>query len=470
MNNKTIHFFKEISQIPRESGNEKQISDFICAFAKERNLEFIQDKYGNVIIKKYNGENLPIIFQAHMDMVCEKEDIEFDFKKDPINIYEENGYIKAKGTTLGADNGIGVAQILNILDDDLKLNIEAIFTVSEETTMCGAENIDVSSLKGNIMINLDGFEEKTIITESASFYDIVMNLNYERKDDLKSSVYKVVLSGMEGGHSGFDIDKNRGNSSIELAQFLSKIEDVQISNFIGGTKFNVIPSYAESIFCSELNEQIIKNITQDFRKQLLNKYKTANITLEKIKVFENSEINPYIRTAEKILSKEESQRFIKSITSFKHGVYFKNENNSVTTSVNLGVVDLKNNILKIGVRSSKKIEEEKIIKELKDYAQKNNYEFVILGNQPGFETKKESGLVKNLCMAYDNAIGDNKLKVKPVHITVESGFFINKIPNLQVAIISPKIIGAHTTSERVEIKSIFECDTWIYEFLKVFLQ
>ena len=176
MNNKTISFFKEISNIPRESGNEKAISNYICEFAKKRNLNYLQDEYGNVIIKKYNGKNEPIIFQAHLDMVCEKDNNNHDFRKDPIEVYEAEGYLRAKGTTLGADNGIGVAQILNILDDSLKLNIEAIFTVSEETSMCGAENIDLSTIKGRLLIKLDGFNKKTIITERACFYDIIMNL------------------------------------------------------------------------------------------------------------------------------------------------------------------------------------------------------------------------------------------------------------------------------------------------------
>lgn len=198
MNGKTLDFFKEISKIPRESGNEMQISNYVCEFARIRNLDYIQDKYGNVIIKKYKGSNTPIIIQAHLDMVCEKDNIIHNFKTDPIEIYEKEGFLKAKGTTLGADNGIGVAQILNILDDELKLNIEAVFTVSEETDMHGAEKIDVSSLKGNQMLNLDGFEEKTIITESASFFDIIVNMNYKFKNEINTNLYKIKIEGMPG--------------------------------------------------------------------------------------------------------------------------------------------------------------------------------------------------------------------------------------------------------------------------------
>ena len=177
----TIDFFYEIAKIPRESGNEAQIAEYLCDFAKSRNLFYRRDEYNNVIIKKKNTEKEPIILQAHTDMICEKEEgIEFDFSKDPINVYEENGILRARGTTLGADNGIGIAQILNILNnDDIKCNVEAVFTATEETTMIGAEKIDVSILESKKMINLDGFEENTIIKESTCFYDIILNTNYD---------------------------------------------------------------------------------------------------------------------------------------------------------------------------------------------------------------------------------------------------------------------------------------------------
>ena len=175
---KTINYFKELSNIPRESGNESKIADYIVDFAKLRGLEYYRDNYNNVIVKKYVKGKKIIILQAHLDMVCEKDiNKEFDFKKDSIEVVEENGYLKANGTTLGADNGIGVAQILNILDSHYDVSIEAIFTTNEETTMEGAEKIDLSSLKGKKMINLDGFDADTILIESASFTDIDIKMN-----------------------------------------------------------------------------------------------------------------------------------------------------------------------------------------------------------------------------------------------------------------------------------------------------
>lgn len=455
MNTKTIRFFKDITNIPRESGNEKQISDYICKFAEERNLEYIQDEFNNVIIRKTDGINNPIILQAHIDMVCEKEDnLEFDFKKDKIRIYEEDGYLKARGTTLGADNGIGVAQILNILDSDLKINVEAIFTACEETTMIGAEKIDVSMLKGKQMINLDGFEEHTIITESASFFDIILKMNYKKFDRDSNNLYKISLTGMEGGHSGFDIDKKRGNSIIELANLLKLLSNIRIIDFAGGTKFNVIPSKAVCIFSCKSKFDEIKKIVENYQNEKITQYSNLNISLENVIKSDDS------------LSEEESKQFINAIIQFKHGVFSKNKNSQVTTSANLGVVDLRNNIIKIGVRSSRKEEEKNILDYLSNYSNNHNFELIIQGNQPGFETNEYSKLVQNLVKSYKKVTDKEDLILKPVHITVECGFFKEKIKGLEVAIISPKIIGAHTVEERVEIKSITECDEWLYEICK----
>lgn len=454
MNNKTINFFKEISKIPRESGNEKQISDYICNFAKSRNLEYIQDKYNNVIIKKYVENSSPIILQAHLDMVCEKEkNLDFNFEKDSLEVYEENGFLRAKGTTLGADNGIGVAQILNILDSDLNISIEAVFTVSEETTMIGAENIDVSFLKGNKMINLDGFESDTIITESASFFDIVLETNFEFKKSNSEKVYTINLTGMLGGHSGFEINNNRGNSSIELASLIKKFENVQLIDFVSGTKFNVIPSSGKCTFSSDMEFEKINNIINEFQKQKQDEYNNPEFKI----TLEESEIEEFT-----CISIEESKKFLSAVTSFRHGVFFIDK--QVTTSQNLGIVNLKENVFKIGVRSSRKNEEKIILDYLKTFSAENNFTFNIIGSQPGFETQEDSALIKKLVRAYGK-IENKTPNLKSVHITVEAGFFENKLPGLQVAIISPKILGAHTINEMVNIESVKKCDMWLWETL-----
>ena len=183
--NTTIKYFKE------------KIAKYLCEFAELRNLEYEKDEYNNVLIKKNNCNKTPLILQVHTDMVCEKEQNKcFDFEEDSIEVMEKNGYLHANGTTLGADNGIGIAQILTILDSNIETNIEAIFTVSEETSMLGSINFDTSKLNGKMLLNLDGFEENTILIESAGFYDIILKMHNKFKNiqDNNFNVYEINLT------------------------------------------------------------------------------------------------------------------------------------------------------------------------------------------------------------------------------------------------------------------------------------
>lgn len=459
--NKTIDFFYEISKIPRESGNEGMIADYLCDFAKARNLFYIKDEYNNVIIKKKNIDKEAIILQAHTDMICEKEEgSNFDFSKDSINVYEENGVLKARGTTLGADNGIGIAQILNILDnDEIKGNIEAVFTATEETTMIGAEKIDVSNLTAKKMINLDGFEDNTIIKESVSFYDIVLNLNYDFEKYEKTEkefLYEINLKGLKGGHSGFDIGKQRGNSAQELAYLLKDIPNVKIIDFIAGSKFNVLPSSGKAYIISTESAQ---NVEKTVKKHLDYRQKVFN-DLE-IKIYEKEFENNM-----NVLNEKNSMNFLNSIITFMHGVYRVNSREEITTSVNLGAVDLGNKVFKVGMRSSKKHEEKECLEVLENFAKENNLSFQILGSQPGFETKSSSDFLKLIKDSYKEINAEDKLKVKSVHITVEAGFFKQKIEDLEIAIISPKIENAHTIEECVSIESVNRCDRWIRNIIE----
>lgn len=458
---RTVEFFYEISRIPRESGNEKQIADYLCEFAKMRNLFYVRDEYNNVIIKKKNAKKEPIILQAHTDMICEKEEgLDFDFSKDPINVYEENGVLKARGTTLGADNGIGIAQILNILDDDnIKCNVEAVFTATEETTMVGAEKIDVSLLKAKKMINLDGFEDNTIIKESVSFFDIIYKTNNVLKDlddnyFQKRNVYEIVLKGLKGGHSGFDIGKNKGNSAIELAVLLKYIDNVELIEFSAGSKFNVIPSAGKSIIISTESEQNVEKRVYKYLNNRRSVYSNLEVSVRKIEEYNLLENKDY-------LPHKESVNYLNSIITFAHGVYRVNSKDEITTSINLGSCNLRAQIFKIGMRSSRKREEKECLRYIEQFSEDNNYKMEILGSQPGFETKSNSEFLSLIKESYKKVDKEDKLKVRSVHITVEAGFFKEKIEDLEIAIISPKIDNAHTTEECVEIESINKCDRWI---------
>lgn len=451
----TIKYFKEIAKIPRESGNEKAIAEYLVNFAKERNLYYKCDEYNNVLIKKKNCNKPPIIMQAHVDMVCEKDkDKQFDFDTDSIEVIEENGYLTANGTTLGADNGIGVAQILAILDSDILCNVEAVFTVSEETTMIGAMKFDVSNLEGKAFLCLDGFEENAIILESACFYDIILETQYVFKNIKNKNAYEINISGLPGGHSGFDIDKGSGNSNIELAKILLELEDVEIIDFSGGTKFNVIPSQARAKFYTNLSKNEIEKICEKWLKILKYQYREIEMSVIELK------------TLNKALDSVNSKDLLETIAQFPHGVCNSNQNHEVTTSINLGVVELLNKNFKVGVRSSRKSEEKACIKMLEKYSKDKNLKIKIIGYQPGFESKKDGKLIRDLIKAHPYELFGRPPRVKPVHITVEAGIFQSKIPDIQIAIISPNIQGAHSINERVEIESIKRMDNWLINFLE----
>jgi len=454
MNNKTIEFFKEISKIPRESGNEIKISDYIVKFAKDRNLEYIKDEYNNIIIKKYYKDSTPIILQAHLDMVCEKDvNIDFDFDNEGLNLIFEEDFIRANGTSLGADNGIGVAQILNVLDSDIKRSIEAIFTVCEETTMEGALNLDLSSLKGKTMINLDGFDSDTILLESASFTDIDIKTDYQLKEKSLSNLYKIKLKGLDGGHSGFDIDKNKGNAISLLVDLLLKFKNVRLSSFNGGTKINVIPSLCEAVI--ETDEDIFL-IVDTYLNENINNYNNLSIEVE----------NVFLEKL--VLTKDDTNKFLNAICSLGHGVINKNIRDEVTTSKNLALVSLDDNLIQIGLRSSIDDEREKAILCLNNICDLYNYEFLVTGYQPGFSTNEDSDLVKSVKDAYYKV--NNKFpNLKSLHIAVEVGIIKEKIKDLEVVIISPEIFDAHTPFERVRISSVYKCDKWLFQFLNSFI-
>ena len=445
---KTIECFKEISKIPRESGNEREIALYIVKFAEERNLPYTIDEYNNVIIRKYVNDREPIILQAHLDMVCEKDpDFSFDFTKDSIEIIEENGYLRANHTSLGSDNGVGVAQILTILDENVDKSIEAIFTVSEETTMIGSMNINLDDIKGRKMINLDGFNADTILTESASFTDIDIKYKYNYESNMNNCI-KISLSGLESGHSGFDIDRIKSNSILILSELLMDINDLQMSEFIGGTKINVIPNSSFAIIKTNWDiERIINNKLDTIRVE----YPNIKINIEKIK-------GKY-----KLLSNEDSFKFLSSIISLPHGVLYRNKM-GITTSINLATVNLGERIIRLGLRSSIMNERDKILSKLNNICNDFKYKLKITGFQPGFITDEKEELVKDLIKSYKELF-HNKPKLESVHISVEVGLIKEKIPDLEIAIISPNIIGAHTTKERVEIDSISKCDQWLMSFL-----
>ena len=246
---RVFHYFEEICGIPHGSGNTKQISDYLVSFAKEHNLESVQDEMNNVVIYKPATEGYEasptVILQGHMDMVCEKRpDVEHDFTKDGLKLSAEDGYVSANGTTLGGDDGIAVAYMLALLEstDIPHPALEAVFTVDEEIGLLGAEGLDCSVLKGRRMINLDSEAEGSLWVSCAG--GLAANTHIPvRRVEAEGMILQIKICGLMGGHSGAEIDKNRANANILMGRFLygmKKLYDFELIHLAGGTKDNAI--------------------------------------------------------------------------------------------------------------------------------------------------------------------------------------------------------------------------------------
>lgn len=274
-------YFKELSEIPRCSGDEKAVSDYLVNFAKEHKLEVRQDDALNVIMKKNASSGCEnretVALQAHMDMVCVKEDdSDHDFSKDPIKLLIEDEWVTADKTTLGADDGMGVAFILAIFDDDSLEHgpLEAIITTGEETSMVGANALDGTDINAKYLLNIDSEEEGALTIGCAGGLDLEITFEKEY-EDAKGDFIKLDLRGFEGGHSGMEIDKARINAINSLARLLVDIDGVQIAEFNGGVKRNAIPSTAYAIVSVSDKKSAIEEINSR-KEDILNESKDTD--------------------------------------------------------------------------------------------------------------------------------------------------------------------------------------------------
>ena len=451
MNNLTtavLDFFRQISAIPRQSGNEKGMQEYLVNFAINRHLPYYQDQYNNVIIYKKTADQEPIILQAHTDMVYVKTpNSQHDLRRDGINLVVKGNWLHAKDTSLGADDGIGVALILAILDADIPCNLEAVFTASEETTMQGAYQLDITKLKAKKLICLDGFENNAIVVSSASFTDFLVNFATQSQplSDSGYCSYRIVISGLAGGHSGFDIDKQRGNSHQLAVSLLRKLPNVLLSKFVGGHQFNVIPAKTEVIFATTTDEITMKKQVTTFLKEQQKLYPLLKITFEML-----TQPVEILRNSENILQ---------FISEFTYGVLLKDEQANVIVSQNLSEVDTTAGTMKIGIRSNIDNEAATMVNQLKALCQKCGLNGTVIDTQPGFNTLPNSSLLTDLQRANPMA------EVIKMHIAVECGIFQSRIPNLDTVIISPTILNAHSPEEKLDLDSVANTVNWLKEYL-----
>lgn len=449
-----LKYFYEISKIPRKSGNEEKMAKYLIEFAKERNLKYYTDSKFNVIIWKdasIGYEDKEILgFQCHTDMVCEKVDgSTHNFLKDSLDLIIENGFLKAKDTTLGADNGIGVAYILEILDSNLNTpKLECIFTSTEETTMEGVRFLDSNILKSKRIISFDNFLDTEILISSATAKRWVSKIYMKKQEKDENLIYcKLNMSGFKGGHSGIDIwDKKRENPIKIISDILNEFESISISEIKGGSSENVIPRDINVVFAIEETERdILENI--ESKLEIIKKvYGNIVIYLNELEDEEKGQIRTY--------SKEDSKRLLEYIVNYKNGPLEYDEEENVILSGNLGRIESFEDyvLLKYSVRYNDKNIGENLVTEIEENMKKYNIICEDSSYMLGYEQPKESKLLDIVEKAYIEVMG-NIPKKKKSQACLECGYLGQKIENLEYIAIAPNIFDAHSPKERVEIAS-----------------
>lgn len=449
-----LKYFYEISKIPRKSGNEEKIAKYLIKFAKERNLKYYTDSKYNVVIWKdasFGYEDKEILgFQCHTDMVCEKVDgSNHDFLRDSLDLIIENGFLKAKDTTLGADNGIGVAYILEILDSNLKMpKLECIFTSAEETTMEGIRFLDGKILKSKRIISFDNFLDTEILISSATAKRWVSKIYMKKQEKDENLIYyKLNMSGFKGGHSGIDIwDKKRGNPIKIVADILNEFDNISIAEIKGGSSENVIPRDINVLFAIEKIERgILEKIESKF--EILKKvYGNICIYLRELEDEGKEQLRIY--------SKKDSKRLLEYIVNYKNGPLEYDEEGNVILSGNLGRIESFEDyvLLKYSVRYNEKKIGEKLVSEIEENMKEYNIICKESSYMLGYEQPKESKLLNIVEKAYIEVMG-NIPKKKKSQACLECGYLGQKIKELEYIALAPNIFDAHSPKERVEIAS-----------------
>ena len=456
----SLCIFEELAGIPRPSGKEEKIVKYLIDFAKEHGLEYKLCGTNNVIIYKKStikGNDKTIIMQGHIDMVCEKEvTSNIDFDNDPIELVYEGDYVRANGTTLGSDNGFGVAIILHILKSkDLKHpNIEAVFTAEEETTMNGAMTIDYSLLSSSTILSLDGSEERHLETASAGM--VVMDITKDvkrRKCDCYG--YNVAISKLKGGHSGGDIHLNRGNANKLLVKLLTSLKYPVISELSGGDKSNAIPHSASATILYD-DVKVLREKIDKLEKYIVKNNKddeNVKITVKKVRV-------------KSALTKKCSENVVKLLRDIKNGVLESNCNQFVLTSQNLAKMALNDKLyICVSLRSSIVKYEEDYMEILRSIISKYNSNLVITSKAPFFEEKKDSYLVEVCKRTYKELYGEI-VTSGPVHAGLEGGVFAQHIKDADICVMAVELHDIHSTTEKASVSSLARVEKWVEKILE----
>ncbi|NDV45847.1 aminoacyl-histidine dipeptidase [Paludibacter sp. 221] len=466
------NYFYEITQIPRPSKKEEKIIAYLQQFGEKHNLSSKTDKAGNVLIYKpatkgYEGKDA-VVLQAHMDMVGESN-VPFDFDTEPIQAYIDGDWVKAKDTTLGADNGIGMAMMLAILASDEIPHpaLECLFTVDEETGLSGAFALEKNFITGKTLINLDSEDDGEIFIGCAGGVDTVGQIEF--KPDKAPEGYfafEVSIKGLKGGHSGDDIDKGLGNANKILNRFLWKVNketDLRLHSFDGGKQRNAIPREAVAVGC-------IPYCDKEKLRVLFNLF-VSDVEGEKGKVEPKMKLSLSSGDMpENVMDKKTSDALLNTLYACPHGVIAMSIDmpGLVETSTNLASVKMKEkNIVEITTSQRSSIESSKydIACQVESVLLLGGAEVKHGDGYPGWKPNLNSAILKKAEESYKKLF-DADAKVRAIHAGLECGLFLEKYPYLDMISIGPAMRGVHSPDEMLSISSTQKCFTWLCDILK----
>lgn len=454
--------FDEITKVPRPSCHEEQIREYLMRFADKHGIAVKTDAVGNVVMSKKGSaghENAPtVVLQAHMDMVAEKNSgVDHDFMKDPIQTYIDGDWVKAKGTTLGADNGIGIAAALAVMADDSLEHgpVEALFTVNEEMGLEGAQKLGEGMISGKILLNLDSEDDGEIFVGCSGGVDTTAVFTYNRSFSPENFKYfKVKVSGLLGGHSGGDIHLGRANANKIIARFIwecSKKWDIEVSSFNGGNLRNAIPREAEAVFGihSDHSSQVDKFLTE-YAASIRNEYKGIEPSMDL--AIESVDAPDYCIDSKTSLS------LVRALYSAPHGVISMSHDieGLVETSTNLAAVKMEgDNKIKVTTSQRSSVESRKV-----DIAGQVEAHFQLAGAEvthsdgyPGWAPNMDSAIMKIAAESYEELFGQ-KAAIKAIHAGLECGLFLQNHPDLDMVSFGPTMTGVHSPDERLLIPTV----------------
>lgn len=448
--------FSALNAVPRPSKKEERVIEFIKNFGESLNLETIVDEVGNVIIRKPATSGMenrtPIVLQSHLDMVCQKNnEVDFDFDTQGIQMFVDGDWVKAKGTTLGADNGLGVASIMSILEssDIPHPALEALFTIDEETGMTGALNLKPGLLKGEILLNLDTEEDDEIDIGCAGGVDVTASQKYAL-EATQGEILSIYVKGLQGGHSGMDIHKGFGNANVLIGRLLfaeNQTQDIQLISIDSGGLRNAIPREGKAIFAVANADEFLK-VVNTLKEEILVEFasveKDLSISIEKAEA------------ANQGLSASDSKKIIYALKAAHNGVYRMSPDvaDLVEASNNVARVELKDGALKILnlTRSSVDSSKYDVAGQLRAVFELAGMQVEFSGSYPGWKPLPGSEIVTIMDKLYTEKFG-SKPHVVACHAGLECGIIGSHYPEMEMVSFGPTIRGAHSPDERASISS-----------------